>query len=304
MLMLLRSNGVVKPFHRFVILMELPNRIKVFPFAIFHGYFAGYNSIDMDNSPSPLNVVFFDLGSTLIYSKDPWPPIYERADHEMLQALLRVGIPLDAGSFSSEFDTFLDSYYAMRGDGAVETTTFSALHDLLEQKGFQNIPSEVIRASLDAMYAVTQKNWYLESDAIPTLEKLRSQGYRLGMISNTSDDPNVQQIIDRDGLRPYFESIVTSAGCGIRKPDPGIFQIALDHFAIPPQQAVMVGDSPEADILGANRMGIYSIWITRRVDVHGEGELDIQPQAVITSLTQLPDLLFEAKNDMFSGLSA
>jgi HAD superfamily hydrolase (TIGR01662 family) len=258
----------------------------------------------MDNSHLQLKVVFFDLGSTLIYSKDPWAPIYEHADRELVNELLHAGIPLNEGSFSSEFDTFLASYYAMRGNGTLETTTFSALQELLEQKGFHNVPDEQIRAALDAMYAITQKNWYLELDAIPTLEKLRSQGYRLGMISNTSDDINVQQIVDRDQLRSYFEVIITSAGCGIRKPDERIFQLALDHFGIPPGQAVMVGDTLEADILGANRLGMYSIWITRRVQVLGEGELDIQPQAVIASLSQLPDLLFDIKNDMFSGLSA
>ena len=60
----------------------------------------------------------------------------------------------------------------------------------------------------------------------------------------------------------------------------------------------MVGDTLEADILGANQMGIYSIWITRRVTVPEEGELAIQPQAVITSLDQIPGLLADVGNDV------
>ena len=242
-------------------------------------------------------VILFDAGSTLIYSKAPWPPIYEQADRALLKVLQQAGIPLEIKAFSSEFETFLDFYYAGRGTSAIEKTTFSILSELLEQKGFQNIPPSVVRAALDAMYAITQQNWYLEDDAIPTLKALRERGYRLGMVSNTSDDKNVQQLVDRWELRPFFETIITSAGCGFRKPDRRIFQPALDHFGIPPEQIAMVGDLLEADILGANQLGMYSIWITRRVQIPNESELAIQPQAVITALDLIPELLAEVEID-------
>ena len=179
----------------------------------------------------------------------------------------------------------------------IEKTTFSVLSELLEQNGFRDIPALEVRTALDAMYSITQENWYLEADALPTLKILREKGYRLGMISNTSDDKNVQQLVDRYDLRPFFDSIITSAGCGIRKPDQRIFQLALDYFGVPPDQTAMVGDIPEADIFGANQLGMYSIWITRRVSIPDEGELTIQPQAVITALDQIPGLLAEIEND-------
>ncbi len=160
-----------------------------------------------------------------------------------------------------------------------------------------NTPNEVLRSALKAMYAVTQQNWYLEEDALSTLESLKAIGYHLGLISNTSDDKNVQVIVDHWGIRPFFEIIITSAALGIRKPDPRIFQVALDHFDVPPQAAVMVGDMLNADVLGANQIGIYSIWITRRVKLPGEGELAIQPQAVVTTLDQIPELLMDIEID-------
>jgi len=249
------------------------------------------------DTASHFKVILFDFGSTLIYSKDPWPPIYEQADQALVQVFRHAGIPLEIKAFSSEFETFLDSYYAERGTSPVEKTTFSALQDLLQQKDLQDIPAAVIRTALDALYSVTQQNWYLETDAIPTLKTLRAHGYRLGMISNTSDDKNVQQLVDRWELRSFFETIVTSAGCGFRKPDERIFRIAMDHFGVSPEQVAMVGDSLEADILGANQMGIYSIWITRRIDLPGEGKLSIQPQAVIPTLELLPGLLADIENE-------
>lgn len=241
-------------------------------------------------------VVLFDLGSTLIYSKDPWPPIYERADRELVEVLQQSGIPLEIKPFSSKLETFLDSYYAAR-TSPIEKTTFSVLKEILEQKGYRDTPASVLRSALDAMYAITQQNWYIEPDAIPALQTLREQGYRLGIVSNTSDDQNVQKLVDRWELRPFFETIITSAGFGIRKPDRRIFQLALNHFGVAPGQIVMVGDTLEADILGANQMGFYSIWITCLAQSRGEGELAIQPQAVISTLKEIPDLLADIQDN-------
>jgi len=114
------------------------------------------------------------------------------------------------------------------------------------------------------MYAVTERNWHVEEDAVSTLASLRENGYRLGLISNASDEDSTQALVDQGGLRPFFDFILTSAACGWRKPHPRIFQIALNHFKIQPEQAIMVGDTLEADIAGANNLGIYSIWIARR----------------------------------------
>jgi putative hydrolase of the HAD superfamily len=254
----------------------------------------------------PITTVLFDLGSTLIYSKKPWPPIFEQADRALVEGLQRGGIVMNSASFYADFDTFLDTYYAQRGTGTVEITTSASLAELLARKGFRNVPGAVIREALDAMYAVTQQNWVLEDDAIPTLEMLRERGCRLGMISNTSDDKNVQQLVDRWELRPYFESIITSAGCGIRKPDERVFRLALDHFGVPPEATAMVGDTLEADILGANQIGIRSIWITRRVEGpdfearplresidHSTAyrSESLRPDATISRLNEIPSLL-------------
>jgi len=244
----------------------------------------------------PIEVVFLDLGSTLIYAKEPWPPILLRADWELVRALHRAGIPMDSTAFHEDFETFLDAYYAQREEDHVERTTFVALRDMLTRKGYGSVPDPILRRALGSMYAVTERNWYVEEDAIPTLASLKDKGYRLGLISNTSDDNNVQALVDQGGFRPFFEVLVTSAGCGIRKPHPHIFQIALDHFSIQPGQAVMVGDTLEADIAGANSLGIYSVWITRRAERSdpstGSGQDPaIQPKAVIQTLSELPTLL-------------
>jgi HAD superfamily hydrolase (TIGR01662 family) len=159
-------------------------------------------------------------------------------------------------------------------------------------------PDPVLFDAMEAMYAVTQENWYLEEDAIPILEKLQEMGYQLGAISNAADDENVQELIDKGNLRPYFEFIISSAACSIRKPDARIFQLALEHFKVPPEKTAMVGDTLDADVLGANQLGIYSIWIIRRANDPPEGELSIQPQAVISTLGEIPALLAELEKSL------
>ncbi len=111
------------------------------------------------------------------------------------------------------------------------------------------------------MYAVTQTNWHVEPEAVPLLQELELREFRLGVISNAADEENTRTLIDKGGIRPYLEFIISSAAFGKRKPDPGIFRLALDHFGIPAERTVMVGDSYEADIVGAKQLGMHTIWI-------------------------------------------
>jgi putative hydrolase of the HAD superfamily len=140
------------------------------------------------------------------------------------------------------------------------------------------------------MYAVTQSNWYPEEDAIPTLETLKRRGFHLGLISNAADDENTQTLIDKGGFRPYLEFILSSAAFGKRKPHPAIFKAALEHFGVKANQAVMVGDLKETDILGAHQTGMRSIWITRRVK-NKDTAIKVEPDAVVSTLSEIPGLL-------------
>jgi putative hydrolase of the HAD superfamily len=240
-------------------------------------------------------VVFCDLGDTLMYDKDPWEPIFPRADAAMRRSLEKAGYPLAKNAYG-EFKTIFDMYYHRRSGTVEEETTVQLLRELMDRQG-ASPPEPVLFAAMEAMYTVTQKNWYVEEDAAPTLGTLREKGYLLGMISNAADDENVQELVDKGNLRSYFEFILSSAACGIRKPASRIFQLALDHFNVSAEKTVMVGDTLDADILGANRMGIYSIWVSRRAPPPPEGELPVQPQAVISSLSELPELLAELEGE-------
>jgi FMN phosphatase YigB (HAD superfamily) len=99
--------------------------------------------------------------------------------------------------------------------------------------------------------------------------------------------------VDKAGLRSYFQVILSSASLGIRKPNPSIFRAVLERLGVSPAQAVMVGDSLGADILGAHNAGMRAIWITRRAatPANRAHEDTIRPDAIISTLSELPALL-------------
>jgi len=107
----------------------------------------------------------------------------------------------------------------------------------------------------------------LFEDSLPTLQALRDRGYRLGLVSNTpwgTPEYLWTSQLERFGLEGFFEVRCFSSHIGFRKPDPRIFRIALDRLGVPAGRALFVGDSPEADIVGAQRSGIPSVLIARQ----------------------------------------
>jgi FMN phosphatase YigB (HAD superfamily) len=188
----------------------------------------------------PFDAILFDLGSTLIYFDAEWPEILSQSYTELQRRLKGAGLKLDQETFASRFSARLEEYYAQRETEFIELTSAYILTTLLEELGHTNVPDQVIRQALAGMYSITQAYWLPESDAIPILEALRSRGYRLGLISNASDDADVQVLVDKAGLRPFFDVILTSAGEGIRKPNPRIFHKALYQMGVAGQAAMVV----------------------------------------------------------------
>ncbi|MFM8424164.1 MAG: HAD family hydrolase, partial [Chloroflexota bacterium] len=157
--------------------------------------------------------------------------------------------------------------------------------------GHVEVAESVLRSALDALYYVTQSNWQLESDALETLKTLKSENYKLGIFSNAGDDKDVQDLIESFGIRSYFDFVLTSAACFYRKPHPRAFEIALAHWNATPNEAAMIGDSLEADIVGAKQLDMTAIWLTRRAQFREEDMLRIKPDFSLRKLSELPPTL-------------
>jgi putative hydrolase of the HAD superfamily len=237
----------------------------------------------------PVQVAFFDLGNTLMYDRESWETFYRRADEALWKSLHSLGIRSAPAEIYGAHETLFHYYYDLRQAELDEPGIQNVFRGLLEKHGLR-VPEEGLRAAVRSMYAVTQANWHPEQDAVQMLQSLKERGLRLGIISNGADDENTQTLIDREKLRPHFDFIISSAAHGKRKPHPAIFRSALDHFQVPAEQTVMIGDTYDADILGAHGVGMQSVWFTGRVRervVPGE----IQPDAIVSRLGEIPALL-------------
>ncbi|MEO8093007.1 MAG: HAD-IA family hydrolase [bacterium] len=114
-------------------------------------------------------------------------------------------------------------------------------------------------------------------DSEPALSRLRELGLRLVCVSNW--DCSLPGVLAGCGLRHLFDGVVTSAEAGARKPDPAIFEPALELAGCEPAEAIHVGDTPAEDLEAARAAGIRALLIDR----DGAGD--------IASLTSLVDLV-------------
>lgn len=232
---------------------------------------------------SPVRYILFDLGGTLMHARGDWEPIHERADQALVDSLRTHDIYIEPQHFRAR----LHEYYEQREKDFQETTYHFVLRELLTELGHAEVAEPVLRSALDAMYSITQSNWQLEADAVETLKMLKSNQYRLGIFSNAGDDKDVQQLIENFGIRDHFDFVLTSAACFYRKPHERAFEISLAQWNITPQEAAMVGDSLEADIIGAKQVGMTAIWITRRAQFTDEEMRRIKPDFSLRKLSEL-----------------
>lgn len=91
-----------------------------------------------------------------------------------------------------------------------------------------------------------------------TLTQLKSEGYRLALLSNW--DSSLRKLLKKYDIKNYFEAIVISGEVGFAKPDPRIFEKALHDLKVLKKDVVYVGDSLHDDIYGAKGAGIQPIW--------------------------------------------
>jgi putative hydrolase of the HAD superfamily len=94
--------------------------------------------------------------------------------------------------------------------------------------------------------------------AAELLAELRPHA-RVAIVTNNLLEEQ-QNKLEYCGLAPLVDALVASEDVGVSKPDPAIFQIALQRLGTPREYALMVGDSWQADIAGATAAGIRAVW--------------------------------------------
>jgi len=237
-----------------------------------------------------IHAVIFDLGGTLLEFNPqhlPWMEWEREGMDAALAYLLERGHILPTAEFTEHFFGSLRDRWdrATKGGGNLR------LQDLLCEScaAYEVIlTADEIAAATARYIAPIDARVVVYDDTLGTLDALRHHGLKIGLISNTMWPGEFhRQEMARAGLLPYFDHILFSSDVGIWKPQPGIYQLCLEALDVSPAETVFVGDMPEHDIVGAQRVGMRGIY--KRNDGNLPGA--VCPDAEISHLAELPALI-------------
>jgi HAD superfamily hydrolase (TIGR01549 family) len=235
--------------------------------------------------------IIFDLGSTLLHNTHDhqWGPLLPRLRRDLLAYLLEQGVAVEPQAFLNRFSANFDTFDRQRQTDFVEYTTGYVLNLTLVELGLQPLGTDAMAGALRAYYAYSETLWKTMPGAHEALSALQAMGLRLALASNAQDADNVGRLLDRFDLRRYLDPIIVSAAVRIRKPNPRIFDPILSAWGCGPANALMVGDTLGADILGAQLAGLPHIWLTaHRHHPANQAHLgNIVPEAEAESLDQV-----------------
>jgi HAD superfamily hydrolase (TIGR01509 family) len=228
--------------------------------------------------PSSLRAIFFDAGNTLVYPRV----------EELAEELTRQGYPAGPEDFfaaeragKQKLDEWL---WPQIRQGEVPRTIdpyywgeyLKALVERLGVPGPEQL--RIMHHVADGFREITLWSRVLP-ETPPFLEKLRGQGYHLGVISNSIG--TMEQQLQRLDLARHFETVIDSAVVGVEKPHPDIFRIAFQRAGVSSQDALFVGDTNATDMGGAHLAGLRGVLIDR---------VGAYPNAESPRITSLPEL--------------
>ena len=235
-------------------------------------------------------VIFLDVGDTLIRAHPSWAGVYR-------QGLLEAGIDVPEKDLERALliESQTGGWWNIEDPfEPTEENSFRRIVDfdnaVLGRTGFTNLSEDVFRRIEEAF--ARRSAWYVYPDVLPALDALREHGFRLCVISNFVW--GAPELIHDLELAAHFEALVISARVGFQKPNSGIFRHALDVMRVEPGAAMHVGDSYRADVVGARRVGIKGVLIDRAsgaVPARIREEREDPDLVIVSDLFELLDLL-------------
>ncbi len=194
--------------------------------------------------------VFFDLGGTLRIC-DKAPEHQEQAKKRMAELVGREGV--------QPFIDMVEERYLPYRDWALsenkEAGDFELWHKWLLP---EMDPAALARVchELTFQYRQVKGKRRVVEGGLQVIRGLYGRGYRLGIISNLIGENEIPDWLREDGLAQYFDAVILSSVCHIRKPDPEIYRMGCAELGLPPDECVSVADNLGRDITGAKAVGI------------------------------------------------
>jgi putative hydrolase of the HAD superfamily len=240
---------------------------------------------ELDN-PQSIRAIFFDVGFTLLA---PHPSVMEIA----LAACLRQGVAIDVNCLRQQ-QRRAEAY--LRSSSRAQPWTWSdeTAINAIWTSYFTEMLTPCLRDQPDLLAACVREtvrafddagNYALYPDVLPCLRALHERELTLGVISDWG--VSLSLILRHHDLIPFFDFAVISAQSRRAKPDPQLFQTALERANAIPDYTLHIGDSYVLDVLGARSVGITPVLLDRR-KAYDTAQLDC---LVATSLYDLLDWL-------------
>jgi REG-2-like HAD superfamily hydrolase len=208
---------------------------------------------------TPLRAVFLDIGDTVMRPNPSWEHIYAIAfeEHgvnvslEELRDALRAAYHHGGWGFEGGFEPSEDTSF--RRTVEIDQAAIAEL-------GIGAMPESFFRRLSELFMLVS--NWHVFPDVMPALDAIRERGLKIGAVSNwVWQLPELMHSLE---LVSQFDFIAASARVGFEKPHPQIFRYALEQAGVEPGEAIHVGDHLDADVAGAQGVGIAPVLIDRR----------------------------------------
>jgi putative hydrolase of the HAD superfamily len=217
------------------------------------------------SAPAPLRAVLFDYGHTLIhFDERPHARLvdaYERINHILQRALARE-VP-DARSLIEHVSKRVDAEIQRDYEsGATEEVEIATLYD----RALRGIGLSIKPDVIEQVMELEQEGWlgsvHVGPDVVPTLERMRAAGLRLGLVSNAAYRPNLmRRQVETLGLLPYFDALTFSSEVGLRKPRLPIYQDALYKLGVEARACLFVGDRVKEDVRGPHSLGMRAVLV-------------------------------------------
>jgi len=237
-----------------------------------------------------VRAVLFDLHGTLLLSDDV-DAAWDRWAAAFHDEVARRGILMPLGEFKAALGSLFNG---------PEPPAYSPGLTLFERrvKGLctrlgVELPGHELRSMVETIIDVWHRDMYLDPDALPLLEALRSR-FKVGLITNWEHGPTIHRLVDQLGLSRLLDDIVVSDDLGIAKPNPDIFWAALSRLGVHASEALYVGDL-DLDVRGSLDAGMRPVLVRRG----GRGDWGTYSEAVecsydpekVTTIERLADLL-------------
>jgi putative hydrolase of the HAD superfamily len=231
-----------------------------------------------------MQAILFDRGNTLAQ--------FGETDYDAGQKLILASMQPPNAVDAASLDRFEDEFF--------ERLDFYREHANLECNllHYYELMARYFGIQFDKSYEELCRRYHFVAERISimpgaqhVLAELQHAGFRLGLVTNTSlPHAIIVEEFQRLSLYDYFDTVVCSSEIVFRKPDRAMFDVALRTLNVAPGEAMFVGDDYHADIIGAHKVGMKTVWLNpNRHPVPGvvKPDYDIAGLEEILELTEI-----------------